>query len=980
MKNILKNKNILLIIFWILCLVGALFTMPNISKVVEEKGIITFDNNLSSQIAKKINKENQQGEEVTQIILVFNDDEKITDNKLLKINSKIDYLKNNKEEFGVTKISDYREADDLKENFISDDNTTLLSIIDIKNDTNFKNNYKKIENEIRNSEVNAYVTGSEVMTKEFMSITEEGIKKTEIISFVFILIVLLFIFRTPIIPFISLATVGISLIISLNIVMNLAKYFDFPLTNFTQAFLIVILFGIGTDYNILLYSNFKENISIFNKQDSISKTFKSAGKTILYSGLAVFIGFSVLGFANFSLYKAASGVAIGILVLLFNLITLNYALMDIFGEKLFWPSKKNMGHSENKLWKSLSKTTISKPFIMLVLMIITFIPVLILGNITLNYNEADEIPNHNNSKKGYNLIKEKFSEGMVAPATLYIKSKENLNTKENLALIDEITEYIKSEKGVNKVLSVTQPTGKNIEQLYLKNQINILTDGINTAQNGINEINKGLEDANNYIKNSDINSKTSNINLLAEGSNNLNIGAENFNIGLKEYIKGVNSYTQEVEKTSNSIMSDNLEKELEELNAIDENINNIKQYSDEIYLGLSYLKELIENIESENYNKNIVYNDIDFIQKYIIKIKELENKKELLQIEFDNYKKRKENLRYYNNLIRTSGEKLNDGSNELKLGINSLNDGVQQLNSEVNDMSEKIIELNTGLEEANNGLTNIDLGISDANEYLNELKNSYIGNKFYIPNNVLASDELKDSYKNYLSNDYKTTSIIIILDDNPTSKESTELINKINNVINYKLLNTSLEKSEIAIGGQSSQIYDLTKVANKDFSRTVIIMLIGISLMLIFVTKSIIHTLTIIFTLLLSYFAASKGALILTKLLLKVEMLSWNTQFFIFIMIVALGVDYSIFLMIKYREELENSKNKLKSIVKSSSLIGGVVISAAFILSGTFAALIPSQVMTLIQVSLGVIVGLLVLTLILPISLSLAIKLENYKK
>ena len=65
-------------------------------------------------------------------------------------------------------------------------------------------------------------------------------------------------------------------------------------------------------------------------------------------------------------------------------------------------------------------------------------------------------------------------------------------------------------------------------------------------------------------------------------------------------------------------------------------------------------------------------------------------------------------------------------------------------------------------------------------------------------------------------------------------------------------------------------------------------------------------------------------------------------------MIVALGVDYSIFVMMRYNELEGDPATK---IVTASRHIGGVVLSAALILGGTFAALIPSGVLTLIQVA-----------------------------
>mgnify|MGYP003365211707 CR=1 FL=1 len=81
-------------------------------------------------------------------------------------------------------------------------------------------------------------------------------------------------------------------------------------------------------------------------------------------------------------------------------------------------------------------------------------------------------------------------------------------------------------------------------------------------------------------------------------------------------------------------------------------------------------------------------------------------------------------------------------------------------------------------------------------------------------------------------------------------------------------------------------------------------------------------------------------------------------------MLIALSADYSNFLMMRYREELERNGSPVNSIKSTATIIGTVVISAVIILSGTFAALIPSGVTTLIQIAIGIVSGLIILLLI----------------
>ncbi|MFJ6265849.1 MMPL family transporter [Lysinibacillus xylanilyticus] len=154
-------------------------------------------------------------------------------------------------------------------------------------------------------------------------------------------------------------------------------------------------------------------------------------------------------------------------------------------------------------------------------------------------------------------------------------------------------------------------------------------------------------------------------------------------------------------------------------------------------------------------------------------------------------------------------------------------------------------------------------------------------------------------------------------------------------------------------------------IASKDFTRTATIMLIGIGIILIIITRSLLKPFFIIASLVLTHFTALGMSEFLSTKILHVSELGWNVPFFSFIMIVALGVDYSIFLIMRYRELDGHST---QAFVDAARHIGGVIISAAIILGGTFAALIPSGIITLIEVAMTVILGLFLLSFVmLPI-------------
>ncbi|MCY8471554.1 MMPL family transporter, partial [Bacillus haynesii] len=67
--------------------------------------------------------------------------------------------------------------------------------------------------------------------------------------------------RSAVAPFVPLLAVALSYLVSQSVVAYLVEYADFPLSTFTQIFMVAIMFGIGTDYCILLLSRFKEELA-----------------------------------------------------------------------------------------------------------------------------------------------------------------------------------------------------------------------------------------------------------------------------------------------------------------------------------------------------------------------------------------------------------------------------------------------------------------------------------------------------------------------------------------------------------------------------------------------------------------------------------------------------------------------------------------------------------------------------------------------
>jgi RND superfamily putative drug exporter len=108
---------------------------------------------------------------------------------------------------------------------------------------------------------------------------------------------------------------------------------------------------------------------------------------------------------------------------------------------------------------------------------------------------------------------------------------------------------------------------------------------------------------------------------------------------------------------------------------------------------------------------------------------------------------------------------------------------------------------------------------------------------------------------------------------------------------------TKLENAEVAVGGITSANADLDTMSGQDYTRTVILMLVGISIVLIFLFRSIIMPVYLIGSLILTYYTSMAINEMIFVNILGYTGISWAVPFFAFVILVALGVDYSIFLM-----------------------------------------------------------------------------------
>ena len=159
------------------------------------------------------------------------------------------------------------------------------------------------------------------------------------------------------------------------------------------------------------------------------------------------------------------------------------------------------------------------------------------------------------------------------------------------------------------------------------------------------------------------------------------------------------------------------------------------------------------------------------------------------------------------------------------------------------------------------------------------------------------------------------------------------------------------------LGGIPAENYDIEQTNQRDTQLIVPLVLLVIGLILVAVLRALAAPLFLIATVVLS-FAATLGLCTALFSLLSSEGTAFNLVLMAFIFLVALGVDYNIFLMARTREEAA-SRPTDEAVLTALVHTGGVVTGAGVILAGTFATLILLPLEELEQIGATVAIGVL---------------------
>ena len=193
---------------------------------------------------------------------------------------------------------------------------------------------------VSGTDLRAGVTGT---AAQFVDQQQSGAKANKIVALgtiVIILVLLLVIFRSPIIALLPVLAIGVVSQVSTGLIASASKAFGLNIDNTVTAMLIVVLFGVGTDYILFLLFRYRERLRAgeASKAAMVSAVGR-VGPAIATAAGAVVIAFLALTFSSLGLFRSLGpALAIAVATTLVAGLTLIPAIVSLVGTRVFWPS------------------------------------------------------------------------------------------------------------------------------------------------------------------------------------------------------------------------------------------------------------------------------------------------------------------------------------------------------------------------------------------------------------------------------------------------------------------------------------------------------------------------------------------------------------------------------------------------------------------------------------------------------------------
>ncbi len=503
--SVSRRGKFVVIALWLVVAIGLNRLTPNLARLYDNNANQRIPSTADSQVAQRLLLKEFPQSNGTPAIIVFHNSGGLNVADRVRMHQFSDWLLSAKKPSSVRNVLSAFTVPQAASELFSQDGTTTTMVTILSGSTTsqaFLRGVQAIRHYARDlttqTSLEAYVTGPAGiitdLTNVFSSVDVAVLLTT--IGLVFVLLIVLY--RSPVLALLPLLAVGVANM-AIQGLLSLSAVAGLSIAQMSASIATVLLFGAGTDYSIFIASRFREELQHTpDKHRAMQQTMRAVGEAITSSAGTVILAMCTLLLAAQGLYTSLGpSLAITIIVMLLAGLTLVPALIVWPGRAAYWPfvphyraerPESSLPTALPGFWGRLGLWTV-RHRVLAVVGSTLLLAVLALGNIgsqpSLNALKAFRIAS--DSTRGYALLQQHFSAGILAPTTVLIQLHgATPDAYQHLAQIDAVTVALQKFPGVATVQGPTRPTGKApvIDPAVLQTNIVTLPTNLREAIRG----------------------------------------------------------------------------------------------------------------------------------------------------------------------------------------------------------------------------------------------------------------------------------------------------------------------------------------------------------------------------------------------------------------------------------------------------------------------------------------------------------------
>jgi putative drug exporter of the RND superfamily len=301
--------------------------------------------------------------------------------------------------------------------------------------------------------LNVFVSGQAGFSYDAIQVFG-GINTTLLIaSAIVVTILLLLIYRSPFVWIVPLLVVGFANQFASGLIYGLVTQLGLTATGQNNGILAILIFGVGTDYALLLIARYREELKSYSDDhQAMRSALRRAGPAILASGGTTILGLLCLLLAQLNSTSGLGPIgATGIFSAFVAMLTLLPAIMVIAGRRIFWPFIPKYGEVEEEgqsIWDRIGRTISHRPRPIWVGSLIALL-IMVGGMLTLgdDLTQEESFRGDPESLAGQQVISEHFTAGASQPTIIIAEAQQ----------AEDVQAVVEETEGVDTVF----PTGES---------------------------------------------------------------------------------------------------------------------------------------------------------------------------------------------------------------------------------------------------------------------------------------------------------------------------------------------------------------------------------------------------------------------------------------------------------------------------------------------------------------------------------------